>query len=246
MSSEQNKINRVTIMDIDFVNITKQELLTKHIYPRLQIQDKFFIATPNPEIVMRTREDQHYKKVIQSADYIVPDGAGIVLSSRYIKNPILERIPGFELMVDLLEYANDNGLSCYFLGARDYINNRLIEVINKRYEHIKIAGNHHGYFEDGEEIANNASETNPDIVFVALGSPKQEEWIYNYIDKFSKGLFIGVGGSFDILAGELKRAPKSWIKHNLEWLYRLLKEPFRWKRILKSVEFMVRMRLRGK
>src|SRR5690625_2472604 len=109
--------NVVTIMDINFYNTTRQSLLEKDLYPRLEHGEKSFLVTANPEFVMKSREDAEFKAILQSADYVIPDGIGIVKASNWIKDPLKERIPGFELMLDLLEYADKEKLSCYFLGA---------------------------------------------------------------------------------------------------------------------------------
>lgn len=235
-------LKTVTIMDIKFVNISKQNFLENHLFPRLVKEEKSYIVTANPEIVMRTREDRNYKQMVQQADYIAPDGAGIVLASKYLKEPVVERIAGYDLMLDLLAFAEKNQLTCYFLGAKKQVNDKLMVELKKYYPKLIIAGKHHGYFSmDDERIVNDVKSANPDLIFVALGSPRQEQWITDNMQAFSKGLFMGVGGSFDVLAGEVKRAPNIWIKFNLEWLYRLLKQPFRWKRILKAIEFIIRI-----
>ncbi|MFD1037161.1 WecB/TagA/CpsF family glycosyltransferase [Virgibacillus byunsanensis] len=234
--------NTVTIMDITFLNVTKKDFLYDELFPRLNRQQKSFVVTANPEIVMKAREDHGYKQAVQSADYIVPDGAGILLAAKYKKEPLQERIPGYELMLDLLKHANDEGLRCYFLGAKDNVINKTIVEVEQQYPNITIAGSHHGFFDiHDSSIAENIKAQNPDIVFVALGLPRQEEWIAKHSNKFPKGLFMGVGGSFDVIAGEVQRAPEKWIKLNLEWLYRLLKQPLRFKRILKVFEFMLRI-----
>lgn len=234
--------NTVTIMGIDFINLKKEAFLESCVLPRLKNEGKTFIITANPEMVMRSKEDREFGEIMQTADFVVPDGAGVVMASKIVKDPIVERIPGFDLMVDLLGIAEEEGFSCYFLGARDFVNEKLVRVVKERYPKLNIAGHHHGFFPlDNAELAEDIAKRNPDIIFVALGSPRQEKWIAKYIDRFSKGLFMGVGGSFDVLSGEVKRAPEIWIQYNLEWLYRLLKQPFRIRRFLKSIKFMVRM-----
>ncbi|WP_099159469.1 WecB/TagA/CpsF family glycosyltransferase [Virgibacillus ndiopensis] len=240
-----NTGNLVSIMDIEFINTTKKNLLYYHLFPRLNRGQKCYVVTANPEIVMKTKEDAEYKGMVQAADYVVPDGAGIVMASKYMKQPIEERIPGFEIMLDLLEFANVQGMSCYFLGAKEYVIEKAVLEVEKKYPNLTIAGYHHGYFSiDDPKVVEQVKVVNPDLVFVALGSPRQEAWITKHMDQFSKGLFMGVGGSFDVLAGEVRRAPNGWIKLNLEWLYRLLKQPFRWRRILKAFEFMARVILK--
>lgn len=232
----------VTIMDIDFLNMTKMDFLHHELYPKLNRQEKCFVVTANPEIVMKGREDDSYKKIIQSADYVVPDGAGILLAAKFLKQPLPERVAGFDLMISLLEFANVQGLSVYLLGAEGYVNEKAVLEIEKRFPNIRIAGNQDGFFDLRDKaIAEKVRASSPDIIFVALGLPKQEKWINEHKHKFSKGLFMGVGGSFDVLAGEVKRAPQKWIDLNVEWLYRIVKQPSRIKRILKVFEFMLRV-----
>lgn len=237
--------NVVPIMDIDFVNITKHDLLHNDLFPRLANGEKSFVVTANPEFVMKTREDAEFKAIVQAADFVVPDGIGIIKASHWINDPLKERIPGYELMLDLLAHANEQGLSCYFLGAKEEVNEKAVKEVEKRYPNLKVAGRYHGYFDiDDRSIFENVRKTNPDLIFVALGMPRQEKWIAHYMKEFDKGLFMGVGGSFDTLTGTVKRAPEAWIKLNLEWLYRFIKQPIRFKRILKIFEFAIRMRFK--
>lgn len=241
----KNKEKTVTIMGIPFLNTTKHEFLHEYLLPRIAEQNNTFVVTANPEIVMNAREDTVYQDVIQTADYVIPDGTGILMAAKYKKEPLQERIPGYELVLGLLEQAEENDFSCYFLGAADEVNTKAVEEVKKRYPNIKIAGRHHGFFDlDDPGVAEKVQQAKPDLVFVALGLPKQEKWIAKYRHQFSKGLFIGVGGSFDMLAGETKRAPKFMIALNLEWLHRLIKQPTRFKRILKVFEFMGRIILK--
>lgn len=230
----------VNILNIPFLNTTKDQLLRDYLAPRLNTAQKTFVVTANPEIVMETKENVEYSHAIQSADYIVPDGIGIIFAAKMQKTPLLERIPGVELMADLLNYANDHQLCCYFLGATEDINQRAVSKIQQQYPNLIVGGRQHGYFDfnDGS-IAEHVAKTSPDIIFVALGLPRQEKWIAQSIDKFDKGLFIGVGGSFDVFAGAVKRAPDRWVRFNLEWLYRIIQQPSRIFRAFSLVKFVV-------
>lgn len=241
-----NKQDHVHIMDIPFLNKTKTAFLKEELYPRIHNNEKTFIVTANPEIVMETKSDAQYKAIVQSAHYVVADGIGIVFAAKYQKNPLQERITGFDLMVDLLKYANDHGLSCYLLGAAEEVNEKAVTKINERFPNVEIVGHYHGYFSDDDTIVKQIQKTSPDLIFVALGFPKQEYWIKSNFQSFSKGMFIGVGGSFDVLAGEVKRAPEIWIKLHLEWLYRLIKQPTRIKRIINVFKFMLLTLLKRK
>jgi N-acetylglucosaminyldiphosphoundecaprenol N-acetyl-beta-D-mannosaminyltransferase len=232
----------VSVMGIEFVNTTKEQFLQQGLFPKLDREEKCFIVTANPEIVMKANEDQDFRKIVQSADFVVPDGAGILMAAKHMKQPLQERIAGTDMMMDLLSYANEKGLRAYFLGASEDVNNRVVVEVNKQFPNVQIAGHHHGFFSlDAVEIVEDVKHANPDLIFVATGSPRQEKWISQNLDMFRKGIFIGLGGSFDVLAGEVKRAPEAWIKLNLEWLYRLIQQPFRFKRVLKIFEFMFKI-----
>src|SRR5699024_8152376 len=238
--------NLVMIMDINFYNTTRQSLLEKDLYPRLEHGEKSFLVTANPEFVMKSREDAEFKAILQSADYVIPDGIGIVKASNWIKDPLKERIPGFELMLDLLEYADKEKLSCYFLGAKEAVNEKAGKDVEKKYPGINVVGLHRAFFGTGYKcIADKIRQAGPELIFVSLGMRRQDTWSARHMPEFDKGLYMGVGGSFDTLTGEVKRAPQFWIKLNLEWFYRFLKQPtVRFKRLLKVLEFAVRMRFK--
>lgn len=234
------KYNLVKLMDIDFINISRYSFLKKIVYPAIEQEKKCFIVTANPEVVIATRDDPDFKTIVKSADYVLADGIGVVNASKFINDPIKERVTGVDLMYDLLKYASDNQKRVFFLGAAEEVNVKVTEKVKVEYPGLVIAGRKNGYFNRyDDDLADSIAATKPDIVFVALGAKRQEGWIHHYIDKFDKGIFIGIGGSFDVLGGHVKRAPAIWIKLQLEWLYRLLKEPQRLKRDLKVLEFML-------
>src|SRR5690625_4208623 len=182
-------------MEISFINNTKENFLQKQIKPRLLTREKCFIVTANPEIVMETQKNKEYRKVVKSADFVIPDGVGIILAARHKKEPLQERIAGFDLMKDMLKLANDSEATCFFLGTSKEANQAAVKNIMKAYPRLKVAGSHHGYFErEDSSIGRLVQEAEPDFIFVALGYPRQEEWIYENLNRFSKGIFMGVGG----------------------------------------------------
>lgn len=232
---------KVNILGLYFDNITKVRLLDE-LKNRLENKKKTFLVTSNPEIVMFAQKNEEYKKTLERADYIIADGIGVIYGSRIIKNALPERIPGFDLMVDLLKLANEKNLRVYFLGAKQETLDLVLQNVKRDYPKLNIAGSHNGYFDiDNHEVAHNVKIAQADLIFVALGFPKQEKWIEKNIEQADKGLFIGVGGSFDVLAGTVKRAPLIWQKLNVEWLYRLLRQPSRWKRMLALPYFIIKM-----
>ena len=231
--------NFVEIFNIPFINMKKEEIL-KILEQRVVENKKTYVVTANAEIVMYAKENVSYFNIITKADYIVPDGIGVVKGAQILKKEIKERVPGIELMVDLLKIANKFNQKVYFYGAKNEVIEKMIKRIKSDYPNINIVGYSNGYINDSDnKITDEIINLEPDYVFVAKGAPLQDEWINKVIQKTNKGLFMGVGGSFDVLAGEVKRAPEIWQKLNLEWLYRIAGDPKRWKRSMALPKFVI-------
>lgn len=208
----------------------------------LERRNKSFIITVNPETIILSEEDKIVKEIINNKEYIlVPDGVSVVHACNRIGNKINDRITGVDLMVDLLKFANDKKMSIYLLGAKEEVVSTLYNRIYSDYKNISLLGYSNGYVKDKNRKMEEIIKLKPDILFVALGIPYQEKLIGKYYNKFKKGIFIGVGGSFDVLSGTKKRAPRLFIKLKLEWLYRIICEPKRLKRFFKyNVKFLFR------
>lgn len=187
------------------------------------------IYTPNPEIVMAAYEDEEFRSVLNSSDMCVPDGIGVVYGAKIIGEPVPERVPGFELCLGLLERMGSFGGSVFMLGSKPGVAEAAAKKLVQKYPGLKIAGTHDGYFkeDDEAEIIEQINTSGADFLMVCLGAPKQEKWIHKYKDTLKVKLCIGAGGSLDVIAGNVKRAPKIFIKLNLEWFYRLCKQPSR-------------------
>ncbi|MFB5195052.1 WecB/TagA/CpsF family glycosyltransferase [Neobacillus sp. KR4-4] len=232
------KTNLVNILGINFLNKRFNEVV-EILIKAIHDQKKYFIVTANPEIVMYAKDHPEYLTIVQSADMIVPDGAGIIIASKILNQPIYERVTGYDLTIRLLEEANKKKWSIYLLGGKEETNQKAVATIQRQFNQIHIAGSHHGFFDwQKNTITSEIKAKGPDIIFVALGFPRQEKWIKENLPYFSKGLFMGVGGSIDVLAGEVQRAPRIWQKINLEWLYRLITQPSRWRRMLAIPKFL--------
>ena len=201
------------------------------------------IFTPNPEIVIRAYEDAEFKNILNSADICTPDGIGVVYASKIVGNPVKERVPGFELSKMLMENVSKTGEGVFLFGSKPGIADKAKENIEKMYPGINIVGTRNGYFkkEDEPEIINMINESGAKLLFVCLGAPKQEKWIYENRDKLNVNLCLGVGGTLDVLSGETKRAPEIFIKLNLEWFYRIVLNPSRWGRFLALPKFMIKV-----
>ncbi|ECL8006833.1 WecB/TagA/CpsF family glycosyltransferase [Listeria innocua] len=233
------KKQEISILNIPFYNTTQAEFI-EELHNVAQNEERRFVVTANPEIVMHARTDKEFEGILRQADYIVPDGIGIIMASEKLGNPLKERVTGYDTMIGLLEKP----LRCYFLGAKPEVSQDVESKVNEKYPQAIVCGVHHGYFDalESEAIAKEIIAAEPDVIFVALGSPAQEKWILSQIANFSKGIFIGVGGSFDVLTDNVKRAPKIWIKLRLEWVYRLLANPSRWRRFFAIPQFMLVIR----
>lgn len=234
-------ISKETLFSIPFVSDSEAKFI-ELIKKLVRNEDKCFIVTANPEIVMKTKEDPEYKKIVLSADFVIPDGIGVVKASSMLGKPVTERITGFDTMMQLLAFANDEKKRVYLLGATQEVVTKAVENAKKKYPSMDLCGYHNGFFteEEGNDIAKEIENLAPDMVFVALGYPKQEQFISRLLPHMSKGVFMGVGGCFDIMAGNVKRAPDWMIASNLEWLYRISSSPSRIKR---SVSPLVRFSL---
>lgn len=232
------KQNRVQVVGVPFDNLTRKEFL-RELLIRMKKKQKTFLVTANPEIVMYAREDQEYRELLHDADFVAPDGIGIVRAARKLGTPMKERVPGFELMLGLIELANLHEKSVYFIGAQEIVVEKAVENVKERWPDLKVAGYHHGYFDhSSQEKIDMVQAAKPDVVLVAFGFPRQEKWIKQYLQSADSGIAIGVGGSFDVLSGKVKRAPRWTQKVHAEWLYRLVKQPSRYKRMLALPAFM--------
>lgn len=207
----------------------------------LDNKQKKFIITANPETFKIASTDTQLKDAILNKENdIIPDGIAIVKGAKHFKIEVKERITGCDTAIKLLELANQKKKTIYLFGAKEEVIERLVEVIKKNYPKIKILGFSNGYVEDKDAVFNEIVKLEPDICLVALGIPMQEKLIMKYISKVKKGIYIGVGGTFDVLSGYKKRAPKIFIKLNLEWLYRIVTEPKRLKRFYENnIKFLL-------
>lgn len=210
----------------------------------LKEDNKMFIVTANPETFMKSEKDKEIKKMLLDKNTaVVPDGIGIVKAANILKYDIKERVTGIDIAYKLLEYADDLKKKIYFFGAKQEVIDSLLNVVKNKYPNIDVVGAKNGHEDNKDEIFMDIIKKEPDIVMVALGVPLQEKLIYKYLDKFKKGIFVGVGGSFDVISGQKKRAPKLFIKLNLEWLYRITKEPSRLKRFYDSnIKFLLKIK----
>ena len=194
-----------------------------------------YAVTPNPEIVLAAQKDSALRDAILSADLILPDGVGLVWASRILGRPLRHRLPGIDFACRLLSELAERGGSVFLLGADPGVAQLAGESLSKAYPGLRIAGTKHGYFAADEEasILEEIRLSGAELLFVCLGSPKQELWMNRWSAELPGVLMIGLGGALDVFSGRLRRAPKLWQHLGLEWLYRLLQEPRRMKRTIR-------------
>lgn len=215
----------------------------------MKTDDCSLITTPNSEIIVNASKDPELKLIIESADLVIPDGIGLVYASKIMGIPLEERVTGIDFLEAILGYLEETGQSIFFLGSRpaDGTSPGIAETAAKRikekYRNLNIAGTYHGYFNEEDEagIVRRINESGADFLCAALGSPKQEKFVARHREALRVKGAIGVGGSLDVWAGTLKRAPEFYRNHGLEWLYRLAQQPSRYKRMAALPLFMIKV-----
>lgn len=210
----------------DFYGLVKKNLI---------LNKRMFVVTANPETLMTAENNCDFKKtLLDDKTTIIADGIGVVKGAKMLGYTLPSTIPGVDVCSELFKYCNELNKSVFLFGAKEEIVKKLVDTIKQKYPNALIAGYENGYKKDRQAVFTKIKTLEPDVILVALGIPEQELLIYNNINNFHKGIFMGVGGSFDVLSGTKKRAPKIFRKMHLEWLYRIIREPKRLKRFFKN------------
>lgn len=228
----------VDILGVSIDSITMDDACEK-IYGFLDGNEIRTVFTPNSEIIMTAQRDSVLKDILNSGDLVVPDGAGVVLASSILGKKVPAKVSGIDIIKKLFSDAN-HSVSFFLLGAKPGVAELAKQKLVSAYPGIKIAGTQHGYFNAGEEesVVEAINNSGANVLLVALGASKQEKWIYENKNRLNVKVCIGIGGSLDIFAGKARLAPEFIRKAGLEWLYRLIKEPRRFKRMLDLPRFM--------
>lgn len=250
-SGKDKFMSKINVRGVLFDNVTMDQALRKSI-DFINSNNLSTIYTPNAEIVQSCIENNDIMEIINSADMVIPDGAGVVLASRILKTPLKSKVAGCELAEKIAEYCSKNNKKIFLLGSNpetiDKNGVKILSTADKAAEKLKmkyngliICGTADGYFDpkDNDEIIEKINNSSADVVFVCLGAPRQEKWIHAFKSRINAKLMIGLGGSLDVFAGEVKRAPDIFIKLNLEWLYRLIKQPQRLGRMMSIPKFLL-------
>lgn len=231
-------MNTEKIMGIEVDNITYNDIISE-LPDYLNSSKKMTAISVNPQIVVESQQYPEVIDFIKKSTHRIPDGIGIVLVSKLTRGSIKQRLTGFELMNKFLEYANLHGNSVFLYGAKEKVLQDAVSKIEIKYPSLSIVGAIDGYTSlSDSQIIKIINEVKPDFLFVALGFPKQEQWLANNYQKLNVSVFQDVGGSIDVLSGHVKRAPEFFLKTNLEWFYRSLRYPQRINRIFQLPIFV--------
>ncbi len=223
-------LNKIHLLGVGITNETA-EGVSEYVLDRLDKGGKkLFIITPNPEILMYAKKHVAYQNKLNKAEVALADGVGVTFGAWLLGNPIKQRITGVDFIEELCKVSKEKPISMGFLGAGPGVAERAAECLKKKYPWIKVAfvGEE---WKDPEEMI--------DILFVAYGFPKQEEWIYENLEQLPVKAAMGVGGAFDYLSGDVMRAPRFLRRLGLEWLFRLIAQPWRWTRQQALLEFII-------
>ena len=240
---------RIDVLGVGFNDIAAGQAVT-HAYDIMQSGEKTYIVTPNPEIVWLCRRNEALRTAVNHAGLVLPDGIGVILGARILGTPLRGgRVPGIDFAAGLFASMSQAGGRVYLLGAKPGVAEDAGQKLTEKFPGLVIAGTADGFFTDNSPIIDHINSTDPDLLLVCLGAPKQELWMAENIGQLNVRLCIGLGGTLDVYAGNVKRAPVFFQKLGLEWFYRLIREPRRIKRMIKLPLFVflvIWKRLRGK
>ena len=201
-----------------------------------------YVVTPNPEFILAAKKNEEFRTVLNNADLALADGIGVVYAARILGRPLKGKVPGIDFAQGLLARMAQSGKSLFLLGAKPGVAEQAAENLRRRYPGLQICGTHDGYFKEDAPVIAAIRESGADAALVCLGAPKQELWMKKNGPATGAHLLCGLGGSLDVFAGVVERAPKFWSDHGLEWFYRLCKEPKRIGRMMKLPLFLVHVK----
>ncbi|MDD6735223.1 MAG: WecB/TagA/CpsF family glycosyltransferase [Clostridiales bacterium] len=240
-------MDKVNILGVNIDKTTHDGAVDK-VMSMLNEPGNHAVFTPNSEIILMAYHDTEFCALLNSADLLTADGIGVVYASRILKNPVPERVAGFDVACGVIDRIAETGHRLYLFGGKPGVAEKAKENLTSKYPFLNVVGTHNGYFKPDEVdgIVENINASGADLLFVCLGAPAQEKWICANRDRLCCHVMMGIGGSLDVFAGTAERAPEFWCKWGLEWLYRLIKEPWRFKRMLALPKFGFTVLFKGK
>lgn len=229
---------KIKILDKPVHAINMQQA-TQYLKQKMNSGQKQFVIAQNPEKIMKSRTDEELSSILEEkATLLIADGVGLVIAGRILGLPPIPRVTGVGLFEEMIKVANQEKKRIFLYGASPEVNKKAGEILQQRNPNLQVVGTQDGFEKDTELIIQRIQEAKPDFLFVALGTPRQEKWIAQYLDQLPVQLVMGVGGSFDVLTGNVKRAPVWMQKLGIEWLHRLLKQPTRAGRMVNLPRFL--------
>lgn len=231
---------RVEVMGVPIDNVTMEEALEAAIC-LMEQREAAYCVTPNAEIVYETLQNERLRQIVCQADLVLPDGAGVVLGAKILGTPLKQKVAGIDFAGGLMARLEHTDKTFYFLGGKPGVAETAAERLRQKYPALKVCGTHDGYFQEDGPVIEAINDKRPDVLFVCLGAGKQELFMYQHRKELQVGFMAGLGGSLDGFAGNVRRAPRWMIRCNLEWLYRLIKEPRRIGRMMRLPKFLLKV-----
>ena len=228
---------KIDVMGLKFDSMTMDEALSRA-EALLRGDKAAYVVTPNAEIAYEALHDGQLHEMLNGADLMLPDGAGVVLASKLLRTPVKQKVAGVDFAAGLLGILERNGQSLYLLGGKPGIGELAAQKMLEAHPQLRIAGIADGYFQDEAPVVAKINASGADALFVCLGAPKQERFMVQHQQELHVHLMAGLGGSLDAFAGTVQRAPAWMIRLNLEWLYRLIREPKRFRRMLRLPKYL--------
>lgn len=228
---------KIDVMGLKFDSVTMDEALSRA-EALLRGDKAAYVVTPNAEIAYEALHDGQLREMLNGADLMLPDGAGVVLASKLLRTPVKQKVAGVDFAAGLLGILERNGQSLYLLGGKTGIGELAAQKMLEAHPQLRIAGIADGYFQDEAPVIAKINASGADALFVCLGAPKQERFMVQHQQELHVHLMAGLGGSLDAFAGTVQRAPAWMIRLNLEWLYRLIREPKRFRRMLRLPKYL--------
>lgn len=232
------RVLKIDVMGVLFDNVT-MDAAVHGAKSLIAAHRGAYCVTPNAEIAWEAMKDAAFREIVNEASLVLPDGAGVVLGAKILGRPLKEKVAGIDFADRLAGELAQTGGTLYLLGGKPGIGEKAAENLRKKHPGLRICGVADGYFQEEAPVIAKINEAKPDVLFVCLGAPKQERFMAAHRAELDVGLMIGLGGSLDGFAGTVKRAPKWMIRCNLEWFYRLCKEPRRLGRMMRLPKFVL-------
>lgn len=239
MQDGDSAVKTANILGVSFDNVTLTEAVDAAM-EQIRAGKKGYVVTPNPEIVYQTLEDPVFRDIVNRASFVLPDGIGIIYAARILGVPLSGKVPGIDFADALMYRMSKEGMRLFLLGAKPGVAEQAAQNLKKKYPGLVIAGTQDGYFQDDQQAIDAVKTVGgADVMFTCLGAPKQERFMAGHMQELPVTLSCGLGGSLDVFAGTVARAPELFIRLNLEWFYRLCKQPSRLGRMMKLPLFLL-------